>query len=96
MLLSGCRVLVDFEAVFISWRCNMLMEGYIHVGFLVLWLLSKTVKRSELYKHVLPASIPPTLENVLSRPARKDANILDVALYDPQPELTRTASSTGS
>lgn len=75
----------------------MLMEGYIHVGFM-LWLLGKIIKRpeSELYEHVLPASIPPTLETVLSRPARKDAEILAIALYDPQPELTRTASSTGS
>lgn len=54
----------------------MLMEGYIHVGFLMLWLLGKIIKRpeSELYKHVLPASLPPTLEHVLSRPARKDAD----------------------
>lgn len=78
MLLSGFRELVDFKGVFMPWRCNMLVEGYVHVGFLMLWFLGKIVKRSELYKHVPPASMLHTFENVLSRPAHKDADILVV------------------
>lgn len=74
----------------------MLVEGYVHVGFLMLWLLGKIVKRSELYKHVLPTSTPPTLGNILSRPARKDAIILAISICGAQPKFTRTASSTGS
>lgn len=75
----------------------MLMEGYGHVGFLMLWLLGKNSQALGIginmcFQH------PHRLHlKMFYRALRaKTPTSWPSAVYDPPPELTRTESSTGS